>query len=76
MLDELRGREEIMLIGDRNAMRADFQHVIKSIRAGAISIDQLVTHRTTLRDTPRDIALWARQKSGLIKAMIDVRGGL
>jgi threonine dehydrogenase-like Zn-dependent dehydrogenase len=50
--------------------------VIKSIRAGAISIDQLVTHRTTLRDTPRDIALWAHQKSGLIKAMIDVRGGL
>ena len=67
-------KREMMLIGSRNATRIDFQHVIKSIRAGKIPVDQLVTHRTTLRDSPRDIALWAHQKSGLIKAMIDVRG--
>jgi 2-desacetyl-2-hydroxyethyl bacteriochlorophyllide A dehydrogenase len=66
-------KREMMLIGSRNATRADFQHVIASIRAGEISIDQLVTHRTTLRDSPRDISLWAHEKSGLIKAMIDVR---
>ena len=47
-----------------------------AIRAGEIPVDRLVTHRTTLRDSPRDIALWSHQKSGLIKAMIDVRGGL
>src|SRR5215213_1660982 len=63
-------KREMMLIGSRNATRIDFQHVIKSIRAGKIPVDQLVTHRTTLRDSPRDIALWAHQKSGLIKAMI------
>jgi 2-desacetyl-2-hydroxyethyl bacteriochlorophyllide A dehydrogenase len=67
-------KREMMLIGSRNATRADFQHVITSIRAREIPIDRLVTHRTTLRDSPRDIALWAHQKSGLIKAMIDVRG--
>ena len=67
-------KREMMLIGSRNATRADFQRVIASIRAGEIPIDRLVTHRTTLRDSPRDIALWAHQKSGLIKAMIDVRG--
>ena len=66
-------KREMMLIGSRNATRADFEHVITSIRAGKIPIDRLVTHRTTLRDSPRDIALWAHQKSGLIKAMIDVR---
>lgn len=66
-------RREMMLIGSRNAMRGDFEHVIASISAGKIPIDQLVTHRTTLRDSPRDIALWAHRKSGLIKAMIDVR---
>ena len=59
MLDELRGREEMMLIGSRNATGADFQHVIASICAGKIPVDQLVTHRTTVRDSPRDIALWA-----------------
>ena len=67
-------KREMMLIGSRNATRADFEHVIASISAGKIPIDQLVTHRTTLRDSPRDIAVWAHQKSGLIKAMIDVRG--
>ena len=66
-------KREMMLIGSRNATRADFEHVIASIRAGKIPVDQLVTHRTTLRDSPRDIAAWAHQKSGLIKAMIDVR---
>ena len=67
-------KREMMLIGSRNATRADFEHVITSIRAGKIPVDRLVTHRTTLRDSPRDIAVWAHQKSGLIKAMIDVRG--
>jgi len=67
-------KREMMLIGSRNATRIDFQHVIKSIRAGRIPVDKLVTHRTTLHDSPRDIALWAHEKSGLIKAMIDVRG--
>jgi 2-desacetyl-2-hydroxyethyl bacteriochlorophyllide A dehydrogenase len=67
-------KREMMLIGSRNATRADFEHVVASISEGNIPIDQLVTHRTTLRDSPRDIATWAHQKSGLIKAMIDVRG--
>jgi 2-desacetyl-2-hydroxyethyl bacteriochlorophyllide A dehydrogenase len=66
-------KREMMLIGSRNATRADFEHVIAAINAGNIPIERLVTHRTTLHDSPRDIALWAQQKSGLIKAMIDVR---
>jgi len=67
-------KREMMLIGSRNATRSDFLHVIETIRAGKIPIDRLVTHRTTLHNSPRDIALWAHEKSGLIKAMIDVRG--
>lgn len=66
-------KREMMLIGSRNATRVDFEHVVASIRAGKVPVDQLVTHRTTLRDSPRDIAAWSQQKSGLIKAMIDVR---
>ncbi|MES0151603.1 zinc-binding alcohol dehydrogenase family protein [Mesorhizobium sp. M0012] len=67
-------KREMMLIASRNATRGDFQHVTASIRAGKIPIDRLVTHRTTLRDSPRDIAIWAQQKSGLIKAVVDVAG--
>ena len=58
-------KREMMLIGSRNATRADFEHVVASIRAGKIPVDRLITHRTTLRDSPRDIAHWAHQKSGL-----------
>lgn len=65
-------KREMMLIGSRNATHSDFQHVIASIRAGKIPVDQLVTHHTTLRNSPRDIAIWAHEKAGLIKAIIDV----
>lgn len=65
-------KREMTLVGSRNALRADFDHVATSIRSGALPIAKLVTHRTTLDDTPRDLARWAHQKSGLIKAVIEV----
>lgn len=65
-------KREMTLIGSRNALRADFDHVAASIRNGAVPLAKLVTHRTTLGDTPRDLARWAHEKSGLIKAVIQV----
>lgn len=65
-------KREMTLIGSRNALRADFDHVAASIRDGAVPLAKLVTHRTTLVDTPRDLARWAHEKSGLIKAVIEV----
>ena len=67
-------KREMMVIGSRNATRLDFDHVVASILAGQIPVNLLVTHRTSLEDSPRDIARWAQQKSGLIKAVIDVGG--
>ncbi|TPL04157.1 MULTISPECIES: zinc-binding alcohol dehydrogenase family protein [unclassified Mesorhizobium] len=65
-------KREMMLIGSRNALKADFDHVADSIRNGAVPLNKLVTHRTTLAETPRDLARWAHEKSGLIKAVIEV----
>ncbi|RAZ92178.1 dehydrogenase [Mesorhizobium hawassense] len=65
-------KREMTLVGSRNALRADFDHVAASIRDGAVPLDKLVTHRTTLTATPRDLARWAHEKSGLIKAVIEV----
>ncbi|TPM31861.1 zinc-binding alcohol dehydrogenase family protein [Mesorhizobium sp. B2-3-4] len=65
-------KREMTLIGSRNALRADFDHVAASIRNGAVPLAKLVTHRTTLEGTPRDLARWAHEKSGLIKAVIEV----
>ena len=65
-------KREMTLVGSRNALKADFDHVAASIRNGAVPLEKLVTHRTTLAGTPRDLARWAHEKSGLIKAVIEV----
>ncbi|MBA1142653.1 zinc-binding alcohol dehydrogenase family protein [Mesorhizobium neociceri] len=65
-------KREMTLIGSRNALKADFDHVAASIRNGAVPLAKLVTHRTTLASTPDDLARWAHEKSGLIKAVIEV----
>ncbi len=65
-------KREMTLIGSRNATRTDFEHVMASIRAGRVPLDALATHRTTLAGVLDDLPRWAHQKSGLIKAIIDV----
>ncbi len=65
-------KREMMLIGSRNATRVDFEHVMSSIRAGHVPIEALVTHRTTLDAVPADLARWATDKAGLIKAVVCV----
>lgn len=65
-------KREMMLIGSRNATRVDFEHVMASIRAGHVPVAALVTHRTTLDRVPVDLARWATEKSGLIKAVVRV----
>jgi 2-desacetyl-2-hydroxyethyl bacteriochlorophyllide A dehydrogenase len=65
-------KREMMLVGSRNATRGDFEHVAASIANGLVPVDKLITHRTTLADAPRDLARWAHEKSGLIKAVIKV----
>jgi 2-desacetyl-2-hydroxyethyl bacteriochlorophyllide A dehydrogenase len=65
-------KREMMLVGSRNALRVDFDHVMASMRAGRVPVEALVTHRTTLERAPEDLARWATQKSGLIKAIVHV----
>lgn len=65
-------RKEMTLFGSRNATTADFEQVIAAIGGGQVAVDRLVTHRTTLADAVRDIPVWAHQKAGLIKALIEI----
>jgi len=67
-------KREMMVIGSRNATRVDFEHVAASIAKGLVPVDKLITHRTTLEGAPGDLARWAHEKSGLIKAVIKVSG--
>ena len=65
-------RKEMSLLGSRNATSEDFERVISAIRDGQVPVDRIVTHRTTLSDAARAIPQWAAQKSGLIKALVDI----
>ncbi len=65
-------RKEMTLLGSRNATSEDFEHVMAAIRRGQVPVDRLITHRTSLRHAVGDIPMWASQKTGLIKAMIEI----
>lgn len=65
-------KKEMTLLGSRNATLEDFEHVVAAIRAGWVPVDRLITHRTNLAGAVRAIPRWATDKSGLIKAIIEV----
>jgi 2-desacetyl-2-hydroxyethyl bacteriochlorophyllide A dehydrogenase len=65
-------RKELTLLASRNATSKDFDRVISSILAGYIPVERLITHRTSLPDAVGKLPLWATQKIGLIKAVIEL----
>ena len=65
-------RKEMTLLGSRNATDEDFRRVIAGIRGGHVPVDRLVTHRSSLAEAANNIPVWATQKAGLIKALIEI----
>jgi 2-desacetyl-2-hydroxyethyl bacteriochlorophyllide A dehydrogenase len=63
---------EMTLLGSRNATGEDFARVISSMRSGDVPVQRLITHRTTLAGAVTDIPHWAADKSGLVKAVIEL----
>lgn len=67
-------RRELTLLGSRNATSEDFARVISAIRDGKVPLDKIITHRTGLAEAVRNLPLWAHEKTGLIKALIEIGG--
>ncbi len=65
-------KREMTLLASRNATAQDFDHVISSIKSGQIPIAKLITHRTSLARAAVMLPIWAKDKKGLIKAMIEI----
>ena len=65
-------RKEMTLFGSRNATTEDFHRVMGAIRSGDVPVELLITHRTTLANAVHAIPVWATQKTGLIKALIEI----
>ena len=65
-------KREMTVMGSRNATRADFARVIGAIEQGKVPLDRLLTHRTSLAGVITDLPRWAREKRGLVKALVEV----
>lgn len=65
-------RKELTLFGSRNATSQDFEQVMGAIRDRKVAIDKIITHRTRLSEAVEMMPKWAQQKSGLIKALVEI----
>jgi 2-desacetyl-2-hydroxyethyl bacteriochlorophyllide A dehydrogenase len=65
-------KREMTLLASRNATQVDFETVMAAIKRGDVPIGKLITHRTDLSAVVTDLPRWAREKAGLIKAMVVV----
>lgn len=65
-------RKEMTLFGSRNATSQDFNRVMAAIRDRKVPVDKIITHRTRLPEAVNMLPQWAQQKSGLIKALIEI----
>lgn len=65
-------RKEMTLYGSRNATSEDFERVIRAIHNKDVPIGRIITCRTSLAEATHKIPLWASEKAGLIKALIEI----
>jgi 2-desacetyl-2-hydroxyethyl bacteriochlorophyllide A dehydrogenase len=63
-------KREMTLMASRNALKADFDHVIEGMVTGKVPAEAFITHRTTLEGAVTDLPRWATEKQGLIKALV------
>jgi 2-desacetyl-2-hydroxyethyl bacteriochlorophyllide A dehydrogenase len=62
-------KREATLMSSRNATRADFEHVIDSIKKGLIDPMSYITHRTDFDKLSVDFRGWLNPDSDVIKAI-------
>ncbi|GAB2647654.1 zinc-binding alcohol dehydrogenase family protein [Emticicia sediminis] len=62
-------RREITLFASRNALPADFKHIISKMESGQINTKAWLTHEAAFEDLPTIFETWLDPKSQVIKAM-------
>lgn len=65
-------KREMKIVGSRNALKADFETVVAAMKAGAVPVDAINTHRAALDDLPEAMPAWLADGRGLIKAVLTV----
>lgn len=65
-------KRETTMIASRNALSVDFDHVIASIRSGAIPTDAIHTHRLTLDEAPWRLPELIAEADSVLKAIVTI----
>lgn len=65
-------KRESTLMSSRNATRADFEHVIASMKKGLVSPTNYITHRVHFSQVKDEFSSWLNPANGVIKAMVEM----
>jgi len=65
-------KRESTLMSSRNATRADFEHVIASMKQKLVNPTTYITHRVHFNEVKDDFETWLNPANGVIKAMISL----
>lgn len=64
-------KRETTLMGSRNALPADFAHIIGLIEQGVVDTRPWITHRAPMADAVGEFPRWVLPETGVLKAMIE-----
>ncbi|MFC4211001.1 zinc-binding alcohol dehydrogenase family protein [Pedobacter lithocola] len=65
-------KRESTLMSSRNATIEDFEHVIKSMKAGLVNPTNYITHQVKFKVVKDEFESWLDPKNGVIKAMVSM----
>ncbi len=65
-------KREGALMSSRNATRADFEHVIASMKKGEVKPTTYITHRVLFDTVAEEFESWLNPGNGVIKAMVEM----
>jgi len=65
-------KRESTLMSSRNATRADFEHVVASMKKGFVNPTNYITHRVSFGQVKDEFAGWLNPANGVIKAMVEM----
>jgi len=65
-------KRESTLMSSRNATRADFEHVIRSMKSGFVNPTNYITHRVHFNEVKDVFSSWLNPANGVIKAMVEM----
>jgi threonine dehydrogenase-like Zn-dependent dehydrogenase len=65
-------KRESTLMSSRNATRADFEHVVNSMKNKLVNPATYITHRVSFDKVKDNFESWLNPATGVIKAMVEV----